>query len=162
MSLSQTEYQLRKRSHEKGMTLLEILIVVALLVTLMAVLARTVTQSADSAKQDQAKIGMGNLSQSLQLYKVHNGKYPNSSQGLDALIKEPAGGNKKWRGPYAEERVLEDPWGNKYNYESDGMKYKIISSGIDGAFGTPDDVVYPEEAAGAAAPASGDAAPAGE
>lgn len=129
---------------EKGMTLLEIIIVVALLGTLMAILVNNLTSSQDNAKEDQARIAMGNISQQLQMYKIYANRYPTTAQGLNALVENPGDG-KKWRGPYIEKNKLEDPWGVPFNYESDGRKYKIISAGIDEEFGTEDDVTYPEE-----------------
>lgn len=155
---SQTQSQ---SARQKGMTLLEIIIVVALLGTLMTILVRNLTQSSNTAKEGQAKIGMGNLDQALQLYRVHNNKYPTTAQGLDALLKDP-GGSKRWRGPYTEENKLEDPFGNKFQYTSDGSKFQIISNGADNTPGTADDILYHEEEGGAAAPASEEAAPAAE
>lgn len=130
-------------SSSSGMTLLEIIIVVALLGTLMAILVRNLTDTADQAKIDQTKIAMGNIAQSLQLYRVHNNSYPTTSQGLDALVTNP-GESPRWRGPYIEKDKLKDPWGNDFGYNSDGRKYEIISAGPDGQFETEDDIRYPE------------------
>ncbi len=126
-----------------GMTLIEIIIVVALLGTLMTYLVTTLTTTADEAKRDQAKLAMGNISQALQLYRVHNSKYPPSDKGLDALVNNP-GDVKSWRGPYIEKEKLLDPWQKDFRYESDGRVYKMTSGGIDEEFDTPDDVTYPE------------------
>lgn len=131
-------------SSNYGMSLIEIIIVVALLGTLMAYLVRNLMGTADNAKIDQTKLAMGVLQQGLQMYKVHNNKYPTTDQGLDALLTQP-GDSKTWRGPYTESNKTQDPWGNKFNYESDGRTFKIISSGIDQQFGTADDISYPEE-----------------
>jgi general secretion pathway protein G len=127
-----------------GMTLIEIIIVVALLGTLMTYLVRTLTTTADEAKVDQTRLAMGNITQALQMYRVHNHKYPASDKGLDALLNNP-GDSKTWRGPYIEKEKLQDPWGQEFHYESDGRAYKIISGGIDEQFDTPDDIHYPTE-----------------
>src|SRR3954464_7855940 len=87
--------------NSKGMTLIEIIIVVALLATLMAILVTNITGRADQAREDQARIGMSFIAQNMQLYKVHNNKYPSTEQGLQALVKDP-GDSKRWRGPYIE------------------------------------------------------------
>jgi general secretion pathway protein G len=139
-------------NQSSGMTLIEIIIVVALLGTLMAYLVQTLTTTADHAKEDQVKLAMGNITQSLMLYRVHNHSYPTSDKGLDALMNNP-GDSKTWRGPYIEKEKLQDPWGKEFHYESDGKVYKIISGGIDETFDTPDDLTYP-----AAADAAGGAA----
>lgn len=137
-----------KGSSKKGMTLIEIIIVVALLGTLMAILVRNLTKSADEARIDQAKIGMQSLEQNLQMFRIHTNKYPTTAQGLDALVRDP-GGNKKWRGPYTEENKLVDPWGTKFQYESDGSRsYRITSAGPDQTFGTADDISIPEGSSG--------------
>ena len=128
---------------EKGMTLIEIIIVIALLGTLMTILVTNIVGTSDEAKKDQARIAMGGIAQSLQLYRVHNNRYPNTAEGLEALVTDP-GTSKRWKGPYFEKQKLNDPWGNPYNYTSDGRKYEIISAGIDGQMGTESDIHYPE------------------
>lgn len=123
-----------------GMTLIEIIIVVALLATLMAVLVTNVIERSDTAKEDAAKIGMSKLAQGLQLYKVHNNRYPTTDQGLDALLNNP-GGSKRWRGPYVAPGELNDPWGEQYEYESEtGANFKIITNS------SGKRLTYPEEA----------------
>ena len=129
-----------------GLTLIEIIIVIALLGTLMTYLVSKLTNVADSAKVDQAKIGMGNISSALQLYRVHLSRYPTTEQGLNALLTDP-GSDKKWRGPYIESEKLKDPWGKDFGYSSDGRDYKITSAGMDGNEGSEDDIVYPEDKA---------------
>ncbi|MEY4632028.1 MAG: Type secretion system protein [Pseudomonadota bacterium] len=132
-----------------GMSLIEIIIVVALMGTLMAYLVRNLIGQQEEAKKDQTKLGMGVIEQSLQLYRVHNGRYPTTEQGLDAMMTAPSD-VKTWRGPYIEANKLSDPWNVKFQYESDGRNFKIISGGPDGQIGNADDIVYPEQAAGAA------------
>ena len=132
-----------KEGKEKGMTLLEIIIVIALLGTLMAILVSNLAGTSDEARKDQAKIAMGTIAQALQLYRIHNHRYPNTQEGLSALVSDP-GTSKGWRGPYLEAGKLNDPWRNPYGYTSDGRKYEIISAGVDGQMGTEQDLYYPE------------------
>ena len=137
------------KNDDRGMTLIEIIIVVALLATLMAILVTNIVGKADQARQDQAKIGMAAIGQGLQLYRVHNNKYPTTELGLQALLTDPGGENKRWRGPYIEPEKLKDPWGNEYQYESDGNTYRITCTANGGKA-----ISYPEEAE----PSSGDQA----
>ena len=128
---------------DKAMTLLEIIIVIALLASLMGLIALGTLGQADNAKEEQARIAMTQLSQSLQLYRVHNNRYPTTEQGLQALLSNP--GSPRWRGPYSEPAKLQDPWGIEFTYELSGNQFKISSFGIDGVQGTEDDLFYPEE-----------------
>jgi len=128
---------------EKGMTLIEIIIVIALLGTLMTILVTNIVNTGDEARKDQARIAMGGIAQALQLYRVHNNRYPNTAEGLDALVTDP-GTSKRWKGPYIEKNKLVDPWSTPYDYTSDGRKYEITSAGIDTTMGTEEDIHYPE------------------
>lgn len=138
-----TARQSRKRS-QLGMTIIEILIVIALMGTIMTLVVTQVLDVGEGAKVDASRIGMGRLESTLQMYKIHNYRYPTSEQGLQALVAKPSGA-KRWRGPYTEKGKLEDPWGNEYSYESDGKSFKIVSAGPDLELGTGDDISYPEE-----------------
>jgi general secretion pathway protein G len=132
------------RKSQKGMTLIEIIIVVALIGTMMAYMITNVFDQAEGAKIDQTSIVMGVLSQSLTMYRVNANRYPTSSQGLNALLTDP-GGAKNWRGPYTEKNKLEDPWGEEIQYESDGRSFKLTSGGPNMSVGDEDDIHYPEE-----------------
>ena len=123
-----------------GMSLIEIILVIALVGTLMTVLITNLTQKQDEAMKDTARLSMQRLMQNLEEYRIHHYKYP---ANLDALVENP--GSKKWRGPYAEKDKLKDPWDQPFEYESDGRKVKIISPGPDGEVGTEDDVVFPDD-----------------
>src|SRR4051812_41042921 len=82
-----------------GMSLIEIIIVVALLGTLMAYMVSNLVGQSEEVKKDQTRVGMGVIQQSLQMYRIHNNKYPTTDQGLTALLTNP-GNEKSWRGPY--------------------------------------------------------------
>ena len=137
-----------KGSHNAGMSMIEIMIVISLIAVLMTYIIRNVNDNANRAKEDQAKIVMNMLVQDLQRFKLDNGRYPTSEQGLNALLTNPGGDVKNWRGPYTEDSKLNDPWMKAFQYESDGRTMKITSSGSDAEFGTADDVVFPQQKQG--------------
>jgi len=130
---------------ERGMSLIEIIIVIALIGTLMTIMITNVIGSSEEAKKNQAKLGMGVIQQSLQMFRIHNNRYPSTDQGLNALLTNP-GDAKSWRGPYTEANKLKDPWGSDYAYESDGRNFTITSAGPDLSMGNEDDIKYPEPA----------------
>lgn len=138
---------------ERGMSLIEIIIVVALLGTLMAYMVSNLIGQSEEAKKDQTKLAMGVIQQSLQMFRIHNNKYPSTDQGLKAMLENP-GDMKSWRGPYIEPNKLKDPWGADFAYESDGRNFKIMSPGPDGSMGTADDIQYPDAGEGSNAPAA--------
>lgn len=124
-----------------GFTLLEILVVVAILGILVAFVAPKIIGRADDARVEGAKVQIKNFETALKLFKLDNGFYPDTQQGLEALVEMPATGKipKKYReGGYLEKKnVPLDPWGNPYIYISPGMEsdFDIISYGADGAEG---------------------------
>lgn len=136
---------------ERGMSLIEIIIVVALLGTLMAYMVSNLIGQSEEAKKDQTRLAMGVIQQSLQMYRIHNNKYPTTEQGLKALLENP-GDSKSWRGPYIEPNKLKDPWQADFAFDGDGRAFKIISGGPDNTIGNEDDITYPD-AAEAAGPA---------
>ncbi len=133
---------------QAGMSMIEIMIVISLIGILLTFIMRNVFQAADSAKSDQAKIGMNMLIQDLQRFRLDNNKYPTSEQGLNALINNPGGDVKNWRGPYTEDNKINDPWGVPFQYESDGRTVKMTSAGADQQMGTADDIFYPPQKQG--------------
>ena len=117
--------------NDKGMTLIEILIVIAIIGTLMTVLAQRILGGKDKANVGQARIQMGQISDSLQMYYNDCGKYP---QSLDNLVtQDPACAN--WGPePYLRKAPL-DPWGNPFSYELNGTDFTLKSLGKDGREG---------------------------
>ena len=132
------------QGRQSGMSMIEIMVVVSLIGILMSFIVRNVMGAADNAKKDQTKIAFNILVQDLQRYKLDNNKYPTTEAGLNSLLTNPGGDVKNWRGPYTEDNKIQDPWGEKFNYESDGRTVKIQSSGPDQSMGTEDDLFYPE------------------
>jgi general secretion pathway protein G len=127
----------RKREQSRGMTLIEILVVLVLLSVIMTVVAGNYIGRGEKAKADAAKIEMGQISQTLDLYKLEVGRFPTTQEGLQALITAPSGATN-WNGPYWKKATLpKDPWGNEYKYVSPAQNapYEIVSLGADGKEG---------------------------
>ncbi len=127
---------------EAGMTLIEIIVVLALIGGIMGVVMGGIMKGTKTAKESETQLGFGQLRSSLQMYKLAMNKFPTSEQGLKALVENP--GAPGWRGPYCDEEALKDAWHQEVQYESDGRQMKFMSSGDDEMFGTEDDIVWPE------------------
>ena len=126
-----------KRASERGMTLIEILVVLVLLAVIMSVVAGNYLGRGEKAKADAAKIEIGQIGQTLDLYKLEVGRYPTTQEGLQALISAPAGVSN-WNGPYWKKNTVpKDPWGTEYRYASPASNapYEIVSLGADGKEG---------------------------
>lgn len=120
-----------------GMTLIEILVVLVLIGIVMGIVGGNYIQRGEQAKHKAAKIEIGQISQTLDLFKLEVGRYPTSQEGLQALITAPAG-LSNWNGPYWKTgTVPKDPWGNEYKYVFPGQHgaYDIVSYGADGKEG---------------------------
>src|SRR5436190_18684398 len=125
------------RRDERGMTLIEILVVLVLIGIVMGIVGSNFLGRGEKAKADAAKIEIGQIAQSLDLFKLEVGRYPTTQEGLQALISAPAGVNN-WNGPYwKKSSVPKDPWGTEYKYSSPAANapYEIISLGADGREG---------------------------
>ena len=122
-----------------GFTFIEIMVVVAILAILAALVVPRIMGRTDDAKRTAAKVQIRNIEGALQLYKLDNGVYPSTEQGLKALVEKPTVGviPKKWKvGGYLP-KLPEDPWGNSYKYLSPSQKgdYEITCLGTDGEVG---------------------------
>ena len=119
------------------MTLIEILVVLVLIGIVLGIVGGNFIGRGEKAKADAAKIEIGQIGQALDLYKLETGRYPSSSDGLQALVTAPSGASN-WNGPYWKKaQIPKDPWGNEYRYTSPGQKgdYDIVSLGADGKEG---------------------------
>ncbi|MDA8082956.1 MAG: type II secretion system major pseudopilin GspG [Nitrospiraceae bacterium] len=130
-----------KYSRNSGFTLLEIIVVVFILSLLAAIVAPKIMGRTDDAKIADAKVQIRNLETALKLFKMDSGFYPDTQQGLDALVAKPTTGRipNKYRdeGYLEQKKIPLDPWGNQYLYVSPGVHgdYDIICYGADGKEG---------------------------
>lgn len=125
------------RRAPRGMTLIEILVVLVLIGIVMGIVGGNFLGKGEKAKADAAKIDINQIGQTLDLYKLETGRYPTTQEGLQALITAPSG-ITNWNGPYWKNSAIpKDPWGNEYKYTSPGAKgpYDIVSYGADGKEG---------------------------
>lgn len=124
-----------------GFTLIEILVVVAIIAILAAIVGPRIIGTTDEARVTEAKAQMRNLETALKLFKLQNGFYPTTEQGLEALVDKPTTGripDRYKEGGYLESRSVPlDPWRAPYIYISPGLNgdYDLISYGADGAAG---------------------------
>jgi general secretion pathway protein G len=121
---------------ERGFTLLELLVVLAILGLLIGLVAPAALRQLGSAKHKIAEQSIERLAGVLDLYKLDVGAYPTSEQGLKALIEAPPS-VKNWNGPYLKgEGVPEDPWGKPFIYrrpsDRPGHDYDLYTLGADG------------------------------
>ncbi len=120
---------------EDGYTLMELLVVLAILGFLAAVATPFVLKYLDNAKVSTARTEVANLSTGLDLFKYDVGRYPTTQEGLDALLKSPQGADG-WNGPYIKKATgIVDPWKHPYLYRSPGEHgdFDLYSNGPDGA-----------------------------
>jgi general secretion pathway protein G len=126
-----------KRRRQSGFTLIELMVVLAIIGVLAALIVPNVLGRADDARITAARTDVGNLMQALKLYKLDNQRFPTGEQGLNALIlkptTEPVPGN--WK-PYLD-KLPNDPWGRPYQYMNPGIKGEVdvLSFGADGKAG---------------------------
>jgi general secretion pathway protein G len=135
----------KQQNRESGMSLIEIIIVMALISGVMAVIMGSVAAGNRTAKEREAELAFGNLRTAINMYRLATNKVPTTEQGLKALIENP--GVSNWHGPYCEADLLKDPWGNDIRYESDGKKMHFTSAGDDEKFDTEDDITWPHDEA---------------
>jgi general secretion pathway protein G len=124
-----------RRGREEGYTLVELLVVLAIMGLLATIVTTQVLRYYSSAKVSTAHAQVESFSSALDLYKLDVGSYPTSQEGLAALKTKPPGADT-WNGPYVKNTIsLNDPWGHPYVYVSPGRhgEFDLSSGGPDGA-----------------------------
>lgn len=128
-------------SNQKGFSFIELMVVVIILGILAGMIVPRYMGRTDEAKAVKAKADIAAIETSLKMYRLDNGTYPSSEQGLLALIEKPATDPPapKWSesGYLDKKKLPKDPWGREYIYISPGVhgEFDLLSYGADGAPG---------------------------
>jgi general secretion pathway protein G len=139
---TKTKIMSRKAPHKlvrgsAGFTLIEMLVVLVIIGLIMGLVGPRVLTYLTDARVKAAKLQIEALSSALDLYFLDTGRYPSSSEGLEALVRKP-GNIDVWNGPYLKGgQVPQDPWKNEYLYRAPGQNspFEIMSLGADGREG---------------------------
>jgi general secretion pathway protein G len=121
MGLKKTKQQRRR---QRGMTLIEIMVVITILGLIMAAVGVAVIPMLDEARRDTARMDIGNVHNALKLYYAKKGRFPDTASGLRALVET-----------QTLDKLPTDPWGHEYVYMNEGGKPLITSYGADGVAG---------------------------
>jgi len=133
--------EVKRRMNQQGFTLIELMVVIVILGILAGLIIPKIMGRPDEARTAKAKMQIESMETALKLYKLDNGNYPTTEQGLQALVKAPAAGGlaKNWRlGGYLEkDKVPRDPWDRDFLYISPGAHgdFDLSSLGADGEVG---------------------------
>ncbi|HEX9758001.1 MAG TPA: type II secretion system major pseudopilin GspG [Nitrospiria bacterium] len=125
----------QKKLDQSGFTLIEIMVVVVILAVLVALVAPKIVGRTDDARRTAAKVQMRNIEGALQLFKMDNGFYPSTDQGLESLVNKPSVGEipRNWSEHGYISKIPKDPWGSDYSYLSPGThgEFDLMSYGAD-------------------------------
>ena len=125
------------RSSARGLSLIEIMVVMSIIGLLMALVAPRFMGARAKAERGSARAQIEMLGTALDTFRLDVGRYPSTQEGLAALNQRPFGADR-WDGPYLKKAVPLDPWGHAYNYRSPGdagRPYDLFSYGSDGGPG---------------------------
>ena len=125
------KFEYQSFARERGFTLIEILVVMAIIGMLAIMVAPNIFNQQAGAQIDAALSQISSLEAALDTYRLDVGEYPDSLEGL----RENISGRAAWNGPYLRRDVPLDPWGNDYVYDANGREFTLSSYGPDGEQG---------------------------
>lgn len=124
---------LKSDFRSRGFTLIELMVVLVIIAVITGLVAQNFIGRDQAAMQQAARADISTIENALQLYRLDNGVFPSTQQGLAALLSAPGGAPvpRRWRGPYLRNEPI-DPWGHPYQYiNHNGQQIEIISYGAD-------------------------------
>jgi len=126
----------RAGHRQSGMTLIEVLVVIVIIGMIAALVVPNVIGQSDRARVDLAHTNIQSIANALDLYRLDNGRYPTTQEGLRALVERPVSA-RNWNPEGYLREVPTDPWGNPYQYISpgSGSPFDLLSLGADGQEG---------------------------
>lgn len=133
----------------RGFTLIEIMVVVVILGILSALIVPNIIGRPDEARVAAARLGVQQIGNALEYYRLDNGFYPSTDQGIEALVSEPNGfpEPRNWSPDGYLKSVPEDPWGEPYLYYNEDRQIEVYSFGADrqeGGEGVDADILLSE------------------
>jgi general secretion pathway protein G len=125
---------MRRVSLQAGFTLIEIMVVVFILGLLVTLVAPRIIGRTDEARVTKAKADIKAIEEAMNMFKLDNGFYPSTAEGIAALVQAPPRARRFNPDGYLS-KIPEDPWGNPYLYSTDGRDAVVVSLGADGVEG---------------------------
>lgn len=126
---------MNRRRLIRGFTLMELMVVILILGILAALVIPRLINKAGEAKESKAKADLATLASAVQNFRLHCDRYPSTDEGLQALRVAPSDVQSKWKGPYIDQDIPNDPWGNAYHYQYPGQNgpdtFDLYSYGSD-------------------------------
>ena len=131
MRINKFKKSIDNSERQSGFTLIEILVVMAIIGMLAVMVAPNIFRQQAGAQRDAAMANISTLSAALDIHRLDAGEYPDSLDGLQVNHS----GRASWNGPYLRRDVPLDPWNNEFVYDADGREFTLLSYGADGERG---------------------------